>query len=82
MLDRSAGIVRALDPVRVLERGYSITRDDTGTIVRRIDDVVVGARVQVQVADGGFRARVEDARSAAGEPSRAGANGDEGGDDR
>jgi exodeoxyribonuclease VII large subunit len=82
VLDRSAGIVRALDPVRVLERGYSITRDDTGTIVRRIDDVVVGARVQVQVADGGFRARVEDARSAAGEPSRAGANGDEGGDDR
>ena len=34
-LGRSEAVVRALDPRRVLERGYSITRDADGRVVRR-----------------------------------------------
>ena len=35
-LDASDATVRALDPRRVLERGYSITRDEHGRAVRRV----------------------------------------------
>ena len=38
-LDSHEAVVRALDPRRVLERGYSITRDGDGRVVRQADRV-------------------------------------------
>lgn len=53
------GVVRALDPRRVLERGYSITRDADGRVVRRAADVTAGALVETELADGRVVSRVE-----------------------
>ncbi len=51
-LDGRAGTVRALDPRRVLERGYSITRDEHGRAVRRVDDAAPGSALFTELADG------------------------------
>ena len=59
-LERSVGIVRALDPRRVLERGYSITRDAEGHVVRRASDIAVGSRIETELAEGRVVTRVEE----------------------
>jgi exodeoxyribonuclease VII large subunit len=59
-LARSEGIVRALDPRRVLERGYSITRDADGRVVRHAADVGVGTQIQTELAEGRVVSRVEE----------------------
>src|SRR5262245_21062964 len=59
VLDRSDATVRALDPARVLERGYSITFDADGRVVRRAVDVAIGAVVRTRVAAGEVVSRVE-----------------------
>jgi exodeoxyribonuclease VII large subunit len=59
-LARSEGIVRALDPRRVLERGYSITRDADGRVVRQAADVGVGSQIQTELAEGRVVSRVEE----------------------
>jgi exodeoxyribonuclease VII large subunit len=57
-LDQAAGRLRALSPRATLERGYAIVR--TGEdIVRSATAVSVGDRVEVEVSDGRFGARVE-----------------------
>lgn len=44
--------VRALDPARVVARGWSITRTDDGGLVRRVGDAPVGTTLRTTVADG------------------------------
>ncbi|MEY2452075.1 MAG: exodeoxyribonuclease large subunit [Acidimicrobiaceae bacterium] len=44
--------VRALDPARVLARGWSITRDSDGRLVRASSDVSPGTRLVTTLADG------------------------------
>jgi exodeoxyribonuclease VII large subunit len=51
---------RALDPARVLARGWSITRGPSGDIVRTVGDVGPGARLTTTVVDGSVVSRVED----------------------
>jgi exodeoxyribonuclease VII large subunit len=52
--------LRALDPLAVLARGYSIIRNrTTGALVRRPDDVFPGAPIEVRVAGGQFAATVD-----------------------
>jgi exodeoxyribonuclease VII large subunit len=54
--------LRALDPRRVLERGYSITRAETGAVIRSGSAVTSGAILVTEVADGTITSRVvEDA---------------------
>jgi exodeoxyribonuclease VII large subunit len=60
-LDQSAGRLRALSPKATLERGYAIVRAGD-EIVRSGRAVESGGRVDVELADGGFGARVEDTR--------------------
>ena len=50
----------ALDPVRVLARGWSITRDEAGRVVRSIDEVAPGDRLVTTIADGDVRSTVDD----------------------
>jgi exodeoxyribonuclease VII large subunit len=59
-LEKSAAKLVALSPVQTLRRGYAIVRTESGGLVGSANDVSVGARVDVTVADGGFGARVED----------------------
>ena len=58
-LDGAAGRLRALSPHATLTRGYAIVRVGD-EIVRTADAVSPAARVEVELADGGFGARVED----------------------
>ena len=58
-LGHSEAVVRALDPRRVLERGYSITRDADGRVLRATDAVVAGALVETELASGRVTSRVE-----------------------
>lgn len=51
--------LRALDPQRVLERGYSITRADDGRVVRSVGDVTLDGVLVTEVADGSITSRVQ-----------------------
>ena len=51
--------MRALDPRRVLERGYSITRDGEGRVVSRATASLVGAILDTELATGRITSRVE-----------------------
>jgi exodeoxyribonuclease VII large subunit len=54
-----AGRLRTLSPKATLLRGYAIVRTEAG-IVRSTSGLTVGERVDVELADGGFGASVED----------------------
>jgi exodeoxyribonuclease VII large subunit len=60
--------VRALDPRRVLERGYSITRRDDGRVLRSATDLVPGDVLVTAMADGVVRSHVEAIDSTPPEP--------------
>jgi exodeoxyribonuclease VII large subunit len=60
-LEHSAGRLRALSPKATLERGYAIVRSGE-QIVRTGGAVEPGERVDVELAEGGFGARVEETR--------------------
>jgi exodeoxyribonuclease VII large subunit len=54
----AAGRLESLSPLNVLARGYSLTRNDQGRLVRSIRDVKVGDAIDVTVSDGVIRAEV------------------------
>jgi exodeoxyribonuclease VII large subunit len=60
-LEQSAGRLRALSPKSTLERGYAIVRSGE-TIVRSGRAVERGGHVDVELAEGGFGASVEETR--------------------
>jgi exodeoxyribonuclease VII large subunit len=60
-LDVLAGRLRALSPAATLQRGYAIVRRE-GEILRSAATLVPEERVDVELAAGGFGARVEDTR--------------------
>ena len=60
-LDQCAGRLRALSPRATLDRGYAIVRA-RDRVVRSSADVAPGDSVAVDLAEGGFGARVEDVR--------------------
>ena len=60
-LEHAAGRLRALAPHATLERGYAIVRSGAA-ILRSADGLAEGTRVEVELAEGAFGARVEDVR--------------------
>ncbi len=59
-LGQLAAQLHALSPLAVLGRGYAVVRDESGRILRRVDDFVPAQRIGVTVADGTIAARVEE----------------------
>jgi exodeoxyribonuclease VII large subunit len=59
-IDLRAARVAALDPTSLLRRGWSITRDADGRIVRSVTDVVPGTVITTQLVDGELTSRIED----------------------
>lgn len=55
---RSAAALDALSPLRVLGRGYAITRDGDGHVVTDASQLSVGANVRVDLSKGSFEATV------------------------
>jgi exodeoxyribonuclease VII large subunit len=60
-LDTVAGRLRALSPSATIARGYAVVRAG-GVIVRNAGSVAPGERIEVELAQGGLGARVEDVR--------------------
>jgi exodeoxyribonuclease VII large subunit len=60
-LENATARLRVLSPSSTLSRGYAIVRADDG-IVRSSAGLAPGERVDVQLAEGGFGARVEETR--------------------
>jgi exodeoxyribonuclease VII large subunit len=58
-LEATAGKLRALSPQATLNRGYAIVRTDSH-VVASAAEVAPGSRVDVELAEGAFGARVED----------------------
>jgi exodeoxyribonuclease VII large subunit len=59
-LDACAARLRALDPAQVLERGYTITRDRDGRVVKRAAALSSGDRLVTEFADGTAAAVVQE----------------------
>jgi len=60
-LEHAGARLRALSPRATLERGYAIVRSGAG-IVRSSSELAPGDRVDVELAEGGFSAGVEETR--------------------
>jgi exodeoxyribonuclease VII large subunit len=59
-LDASEARLRALDPARVLERGYTITRDGDGQVVKRVARLSAGDRLSTEFRDGAAASVVQE----------------------
>ena len=55
---RIEGILRVLGPDATLRRGYSITRDSKGNLIRTVRNVRTGMKIHTSVTDGEFRSEV------------------------
>ena len=53
--------LRAMNPHAVLDRGYSITSDKQGKVIRAARDVQHGQRLLTRVAEGTIESEVSDA---------------------
>lgn len=58
---RAASRLADLSPVNTIARGYSITRDSCGAIVRRVEEAPVGSAIEVTVSDGVLECEVKGA---------------------
>jgi len=50
--------LKALNPLAVLGRGYSVTSDENGRIVRRVADLRTGQKLSTRVEEGTFESEV------------------------
>jgi exodeoxyribonuclease VII large subunit len=57
--DLAQARLASVSPVSTLRRGYAIVRQVDATLVRSVDDVTAGDRIEVTVVDGSFDATVE-----------------------
>ena len=51
-VDENAARLESIGPTAVLQRGYSLTKDEGGAIVRSIADVKAGQNIKTVVSDG------------------------------
>ena len=55
-----AGQLDALSPLSVLQRGYALTRDEEGRLVRSVVGRMPGEALRVHLGDGQLGVRVEE----------------------
>lgn len=58
-LDRLKSLLRALGPDSILQRGFSITLNERGEILRSVRDIEPGEILRTKLADGDVSSRVE-----------------------
>ena len=59
-LRKNSAVLESLNPLGVLQRGYSITRSmESGMIIRQAADLSIGEDVNIQLARGHFNAKIE-----------------------
>ena len=52
-------MLRVLGPGATLERGYSITRDEQGNVIRQIAEAKTRTRIKTRVRDGEFESTID-----------------------
>jgi len=57
--DTLGAALDALSPLKVLDRGFAVARDEAGRVLRRVADFPAGKTFQLRVTDGEVRARSE-----------------------
>ncbi len=57
--ERGAGMLRILGPGATLERGYSITRNAQGKVIRQVAEAKTRTRIKTRVRDGEFESTIE-----------------------
>jgi len=62
-LDAVAAKLDTLSPLKVLKRGYSITQDEKGNVVRDATEVGIGDTIETRLACGRLRSRVMSSES-------------------
>ena len=55
----SARMLESVSPLATLSRGYSITRDDSGRIIRKASETQKGQLIETLLAKGSIRSRLE-----------------------
>jgi exodeoxyribonuclease VII large subunit len=55
--------LNALNPEAVLARGYAIVRDESGTLVQRVNQAIPKTKIKIQVSDGAFSARINESEA-------------------
>ena len=48
----------AMSPLKVLTRGYSMVRNDSGEVVRSVEQVTIGEEIRIHLSDGTLSATV------------------------
>ncbi len=69
MLGQTLARVRALSPLKTLERGYAIVQANDGAVVRDAAVVTVGQELGVRLAAGRLAVSVTDATAAGATPA-------------
>lgn len=59
---RLAAALDALSPLKVLGRGYALTRTASGGVVSSVEDVAEGEKIAVRLVDGTLECRVDHRR--------------------
>ncbi len=65
-LSRDEARIEAIDPERLMARGWSITRNAAGDVIRRIDELAPGDELVTSLVDGSARSVVTDTRLGGG----------------
>jgi len=55
---RTEGVLRALSPAATLRRGYSITTDSVGNVIRTVESIRAKMKIRTRVSDGEFESTV------------------------
>jgi exodeoxyribonuclease VII large subunit len=59
MLNQIQHSLSLLSPESILSRGYSITTDQKGNIIKSLDGIVIGQLIDVKLANGKIRSQVK-----------------------
>lgn len=59
LLTAHSARLEALSPLKVLARGYSVARDDQGTVLKSVDQLPSGKEFRLRVTDGEVNGRVQ-----------------------
>ena len=59
-LARDSAALDAMSPLKVLGRGYSIARNENGTLIASVKDAAPGDRLELRLSDGSLACRVEE----------------------
>jgi exodeoxyribonuclease VII large subunit len=68
-------VLRAYDPTRQFARGWTLTRDEAGLLVRSVVTIVPGTRITTRFVDGVAASVVEEVREVSASPAKDGGGG-------